>query len=117
MSKASTPSLEITFAGIPFTSPLGVGAVGRPFGRDMTAELHADILLKHAEAGASYIEIPTCIYATEETIRKVKEHAKPFKKPESFLRGMEIIKVIAEFLKESVLGSFLIHEFQFTRSQ
>lgn len=83
MVKVSAPSLEITFAGKEFKSPIGVGAVGRPFGKNVTPEMHAEFLLKHAEAGAGYIEIPTCIYATEETIRKVEANAKPVKKPSS----------------------------------
>jgi len=108
MAKTSAPSLEIKFAGIPFTSPIGVGAVGRPFGKNVTPELHAEILLKHAEAGASYIEIPTCVYATEETIRKIKAHAKPFKKPESLRMGMQIIRAYTPVAPYGVEGIYTL---------
>jgi dihydropyrimidine dehydrogenase (NAD+) subunit PreA len=79
MANSEAPNLELTFAGMKFKSPIGVGAVGRPMGKNCTPALHADVLLKHVEAGASYINLPTCDYATEETLRKIEAYAKPFK--------------------------------------
>ena len=77
MAKVST-DLGITFGGLKFKSPIGVGAVGAPCGKrdKITAEMHAEVLLKHAEAGASYIQIANFTYATEKTLRKIEEHAK-----------------------------------------
>ena len=79
--KVSTRSLNITFAGVEFSSPIGVGPVGRPFGKNVTPEMHAEILLKHAEAGASHICIPTCKYLKEETLAKLQETAIPEERP------------------------------------
>lgn len=92
MAKVSAPSLEVTFAGLKFRSPIGVGAVGRPFGKSVTPELHAEVLLKHVEAGAGYIVIPAGGYATQETIRKIEARAKPEERRSSFPSGMRIIR-------------------------
>jgi dihydropyrimidine dehydrogenase (NAD+) subunit PreA len=81
MARVKEPSLEVTFAGVKFKSPIGVGAIGRPNGRNITTEMHAEVLLKHVEAGASYIVVPTCIYVSEETISKLKQRAVPEETP------------------------------------
>ncbi len=72
------PDLSIKFAGITFNSPIGVGAIGMPFGKDITTEAHAEILLRNVEAGAGYIEVPGRTIASEKTLRKLKEKSKPF---------------------------------------
>lgn len=79
MSSQSKNNLETTFSGLKFKSPIGVGAVGRPFGGNLTPEDHAAVLLKHAVAGVGYLYMPTCSYATKESIEKVKAVAKPEK--------------------------------------
>lgn len=108
MAKVSAPSLEITFSGLKFRSPIGVGAVGRPFGKNITPELHAEVLLKHVDAGAAYIEIPACIYATEETIRKVQEHAKPSQKPSFHSYGARSIKARTTGSRYGVEGIYML---------
>ena len=107
MEQDSTPSLEVTFAGLKFKSPIGVGAVGRPMGKNCTPELHADVLVKHVEAGASYIALPTCDYATEETIRKIEAHAKKFTKPEyDGPRGLRITRAYTPAAPYGVEGIY-----------
>lgn len=81
MAKSSEPSLNIEFAGVQLKSPIGVGAVGRPNGTNITTEMHTDVLLKHVEAGAGFICIPTCVYTSEETKKKLKDRAVPEKSP------------------------------------
>lgn len=51
-------NLETTFTGLKLRSPIGVGAVGRPFGANLTPKMHAEVLLKHVDAGVSYIYLP-----------------------------------------------------------
>ena len=105
MAKVDAPSLEVTFSGLKFRSPIGVGAVGRPHGKNLTPELHAEVLLKHVDAGAAYIYIPTCTYATEETIRKVRERAKPEKEPPLFPSAMRAIRAhtpVAPYGREGI---------------
>ena len=93
MIKTETTGLEITFAGIKFTSPIGVGAIGMPFGKNITPESHASILLKHVEAGAGYIEVPGRTIATEETLRRIKQSSKPFDPPYRYPPEERVIKV------------------------
>ncbi len=76
MKKIGTPGLNTTFAGIEFRSPIGVGAIGRPWGKNVTPSEHAEILLKHVESGAGYICIPTCWHSTAETREKLRETAR-----------------------------------------
>jgi dihydropyrimidine dehydrogenase (NAD+) subunit PreA len=75
--KIKEPNLSIIFAGIDFISPIGVGPIGRPWGKNLTPEEHAEVLLRHLEAGAGYICIPTCCHLSETTISKLKEMARP----------------------------------------
>lgn len=72
---------EIEFAGIKFRSPIGVAAVGYPCGEGVTPEMHAEGILKHAEAGASFICTPGHQFATDETIAKIRDKAVPEKFP------------------------------------
>ena len=76
MKKIGAPGLDTTFAGIEFRSPIGVGAIGKPWGKNVTPSEHAEVLLKHAESGAGYICIPTCWYSTAETREKLRETAR-----------------------------------------
>lgn len=78
MSRSSTeisPKLKVKFAGIEFRSPIGVGPMGVPLGKGGTPELHAEVLLKHVEAGAGYISLPGTLFQTEETIAKLRGKA------------------------------------------
>jgi len=71
--------LNVTFAGVRMRSPVGVPTVHIPIGERaaLTPELHAEVLLKHAEAGAGFIYIPSCNYITEEMIAELRQRAKP----------------------------------------
>ncbi len=78
MSKGSTKvssKLKVKFAGIEFISPIGVAPMGVPLGKGGTPEHHAEVLLKHVEAGAGYISLPGTLFQTEETIAKLHERA------------------------------------------
>lgn len=87
MSNKTKHLLETTFAGKKFKSPIGVGAVGRPFGGNLSAEDHASVLLKHIDAGVGFLYLPTCSYATGESMEKVKSVAKPDKVRPQFPMG------------------------------
>ena len=63
-------ALSTTFAGIKMRSPLGISAINMPLGERsaITPELHAEVLLKHAEAGAGFVYVPGANYMTKELI-------------------------------------------------
>jgi len=74
--------LNVTFAGVEMRSPLGVGAVAFPMGQfsEVTPEMHAEILYRHVEAGAGYVET-VCSYAPEGDLKQQlesKEHPSKF---------------------------------------
>lgn len=92
MPKVQEPNLNINFAGIKFNSPIGVGAIGMPFGKNITVESHAEILLKNVEAGAGFIEVPGRTIASEETLQKLKKALKPFKPPVRFPPAERVIR-------------------------
>ena len=71
--------LGITFAGVRMRSPLGVATINMPLGDRsvMTPELHAEVLLKHAEAGAGFVYVPGCNYISTEMLSELKQRAKP----------------------------------------
>ena len=77
MPKAGSPDLSVTMDGVRFKSPIGVGPVGFPWGKEMPKhpELHAEVLLKHIQAGAGYIVL-SGMFVKEKTIKKVLEKAK-----------------------------------------
>ncbi len=104
-----TPSLNVKFAGIEFRSPIGVGPIGRPWGKNITPEEHAEILLRHVEAGAGYICIPTCCYLTETTMDKLKERARPeYKTPPLQPRETRTMKIQTEMAPYGVEGMYLL---------
>lgn len=102
------PDLSVKFAGVEFSSPIGVGPVGRPFGKNCTPELHAEVLLKHVDAGASHICIPTCNYVTNETIEKLKEATAPEKTPTFKARQMMTLKLETPQAPYGVEGLYLL---------
>jgi dihydroorotate dehydrogenase/Pyruvate/2-oxoacid:ferredoxin oxidoreductase delta subunit len=108
LSKDVTPSLETKFAGLNFRSPIGVGAIGRPEGANLTPELHAQVLLKHVDAGVGYIYMPTCSYATKKTIRKVKAMAKPDRVHLRFPPGTRTISSVTPVAPYGVEGIFTL---------
>jgi dihydropyrimidine dehydrogenase (NAD+) subunit PreA len=106
LSNKLYPDLETTFAGLKLRSPIGVGAVGRPEGANLTPEIHAEVLLKHADAGVGYIYIPFCTYVTQESIRKVKEMSKPdiiHPKFEPGIRNIRSITPVSPYGVEGLL--------------
>jgi dihydropyrimidine dehydrogenase (NAD+) subunit PreA len=109
MRKIGTPGLNTTFAGIEFRSPIGVGAIGKPWGKNVTPSEHAEILLKHVDSGAGYICIPTCWYSTAETREKLqktarREHRSTPVSPKQ-MRAMKIQTPVSPYGLE---GMFLI---------
>lgn len=71
--------LNVTFAGVRMRSPLGISTINMPIGARsaITPELHAEILLKHVEAGAGFVYIPGCNYMTEELLNELRRRARP----------------------------------------
>jgi Pyruvate/2-oxoacid:ferredoxin oxidoreductase delta subunit len=108
MSKTFPSSLETKFAGLKLRSPIGVGAIGSPEGANLTEEIHAEMLLKHAEAGVGYLYMPTCAYATKETLKKVKEMSKPEVAHNLFPGGMRWIPAFTPTAPYGVEGMYSI---------
>lgn len=80
MKKATSPSLNVTMAGVQFRSPVGVGAIGAHWGKEQPdpevhAEINSEILMKHVRAGAGYI-ILAGMFMTEATERMLLEKAR-----------------------------------------
>jgi dihydropyrimidine dehydrogenase (NAD+) subunit PreA len=107
--ETETRDLNVTFAGVEFRSPVGVGAVGRPWGKDTTPEMHAEVLLKHVEAGAGYVCIPTCWYFTEETLSKLQGAARPeYKETPKQARGARTMKIQTPAAPYGLEGMYLL---------
>ena len=90
--KGKPVSQKIEFAGIEFRSPIGVTAMGMPWGGEITPEMHAEVILKHAEAGAGFISTPGQMFSTEETIAKLREKAAPEEYPPYERGGTRFLK-------------------------
>ncbi|MBI2909069.1 MAG: hypothetical protein HYX92_15605 [Chloroflexi bacterium] len=84
----------VSFAGIEMRSPIGVAAVGAPLvsPRHLTAERHAEVLLKHIEAGAGYVCVP-CMYVPEEMIGEVEVRTRPVEMPPPQTPTMNFLKI------------------------
>jgi dihydropyrimidine dehydrogenase (NAD+) subunit PreA len=108
LSANNAANLETTFAGLKFKSPIGVGAVGRPEGDNLTPELHAEVLLKHLDAGVGYLYLPTCSYATKESIEKVEAAAKPNLVNPKFPPGHRTIRAVTPNAPYGVEGMFTL---------
>lgn len=80
MIRSGSPDLTVTLAGVKLRNPIGVGSVGFPLinPRHLTPELHANVLLKHVEAGTGYICLPTIICVPDELLADLQKTAKPF---------------------------------------
>ena len=91
--KSGKPSLNLTVAGVPFRSPIGVAALGNHFGKELYynpklyAEITADIALRHVKAGAGYIYVTGAV-VSEQTIRKLRERSKVVEKHQPPPGGM-----------------------------
>jgi len=73
------PDVSVNLAGVRLRSPIGVGSIGTPLVNlmQLTPELHAGLLLKHVEAGAGYICLPSMMCVPEEMLDALEEKAKP----------------------------------------
>ncbi len=68
MRYPNADALGIEFAGVKFRTAIGVGVIGMLFRRNVTPEEHAEILLRHVEAGPSFVEVPGRTIASAETL-------------------------------------------------
>ncbi len=82
--KIKSPSLNVTLAGVEFRSPFGLSAIGGLYGKGGdNPKVHAEILLKGAEAGAGYIYVGGSGGSlTKATLAKLEEMPRPQKKPD-----------------------------------
>ena len=80
MTKSECPDLTVSLAGVKMRSPIGVGSIGRPLIRSgrLTPEKHAEVLLKHVEAGAGFICLSSSRHIPDEVLSDLKRKAKPF---------------------------------------
>ena len=80
MSANDLPDLAVNLAGVRLRNPIGVGSIGTPLVgfKYLTPELHAEVLLKHVEAGAGYICLPTTTCVPDELLADLEKKAKPF---------------------------------------
>ena len=79
MVQRVSEKLATTFAGVRMRSPVGVGPMNMPRGERsaITPEIHAELLLKHVEAGAGFVYVPGFKYITEELIKELRPRARP----------------------------------------
>jgi dihydroorotate dehydrogenase/Pyruvate/2-oxoacid:ferredoxin oxidoreductase delta subunit len=87
--KGILPGLDVTLAGVHFRSPIGLAAIGGSshFGKedidkDCEDEVNIQFVLKHIQAGSSYIYV-NISYLTEATLMKLKKKTLPPKKVDS----------------------------------
>ena len=80
MNERTSPDLSVTLAGVKMRTPIAVGSVGTVLinPRHLTPEMHAEVLLKHVEAGAGHICLPTTIYVPDELLADLEKEAKPY---------------------------------------
>jgi len=110
MAQIRTPDLSVTFAGTEFRSPIGVGPVARPWGKNIAPAEHAEVLLKHVEAGAGYICIPTCYYVEETTLDKLQKIARPeYKSAQSKPNQARTMKIQISKASHGVEGLYLLN--------
>ena len=77
--------ISTTLAGVKMRNPIGIGSVAMPLItlNRLTPAIHADVLLKHIDAGAGYVVLPVCIDVTRDLLADLKKRAKPMRtKPE-----------------------------------
>jgi hypothetical protein len=80
MSRADSPSLAVTLAGVKMRAPVGIGAIGFPLiePRHLTPEMHTEVLLKHVDAGAGFICLPLSAHVPDEMLADLEKKARPF---------------------------------------
>ena len=80
MNSNNSPDLSVTLAGVRMRTPIAVGSVGTVLinPAHLTPELHAEVLLKHVEAGAGHIVLPTITYAPQELLADLEKRARPY---------------------------------------
>jgi dihydropyrimidine dehydrogenase (NAD+) subunit PreA len=86
MAKHELTGLETTLAGVKMRAPIGVGSVGQPFIdlRRLTPDMHAEVLLKHVQAGAGFICLPGTTHIPDDILAELLKKAKPF----NYTRGL-----------------------------
>jgi dihydroorotate dehydrogenase/NAD-dependent dihydropyrimidine dehydrogenase PreA subunit len=62
-------------------NPIGIGSVAMPLItlHRLTPEIHANVLLKHIDAGAGYVVLPICINVPRDLLADLKKRAKPMR--------------------------------------
>ncbi|MFC2069182.1 4Fe-4S binding protein [Chloroflexota bacterium] len=98
--------LSTTFVGVKMRSPLGIGTIYMPMGRDCTPEVHAKVLMKHVEAGAGYVATHFEYAAGDELKPAVplpKSLGYRWRKVEG-MNGLELFKSIKAASSEEGLG-------------
>ena len=80
MTKSELADLSVTLAGVKMRNPIGAGAMGSPLieAERETAQNHAEMLLKHVEAGVGFICLGGTRYIPDEMLNDLKKRAKPF---------------------------------------
>jgi dihydropyrimidine dehydrogenase (NAD+) subunit PreA len=94
MNENGIVDLSVNLAGVRLRNPIGVGSIGSPLIKRerLTAEREAEMLLKHVEAGAGYINLPGSRHVSEEIYNELKKKAKPFEFT-SDKRGFRFMKI------------------------
>ena len=80
VTKSELVDLSVTLGGVKMRSPIGVGSIGSPLieRERLTAERHAEVLLKHVEAGAGFICLPGTRHIPDGVLNDLRKRAKPF---------------------------------------
>ncbi len=73
--------ISTTLAGVKMRNPIGIGSVAMPLItlNHLTSEIHANVLIKHIDAGAGYLVLPLCIDVNHSLLTDLKKRAKPMR--------------------------------------
>lgn len=80
MKQTEFPSLATSIAGVRMRSPIGIGAIGGLMINParLTPRMHAEVLLKHVEAGAGFICLPLSFHVPDKLLQELESKARPF---------------------------------------
>ena len=97
MKRTDSPDLTTSIAGVTMRSPVGIGAVGFPMiNHDrLTPDMHAEVLWKHAEAGAGFICLPITGHIPDELFRELEKKGVDLP-PRVLERAMEVFASLTE---------------------
>jgi dihydropyrimidine dehydrogenase (NAD+) subunit PreA len=86
--------LSVSLAGVKLRTPIGVGSIGSlPIrSEQLTADIYADVCLKHVAAGAGFICLPHTVHVPDPLLADLEKRAKPLLASTSSVRPFIFFK-------------------------